>query len=90
MHQVQKAELEQLDNLLADLKKTWPNIQIFVNRTAGPEELSVGLADIDNTIWMSKGVGNWFARRGQVQDWIISQNEAERITQRNESGPEED
>jgi len=78
----QKTELENLDKHIVEIQKTWPNIQIFVNRETGAEEMSIGM-DMGNTVWISRGVGNWFARKGQVRDWLVGENESERMAQRN-------
>lgn len=33
----------------------------------------------EGTIAIKQGDGNWFARRGQVEDWLMKENEATRV-----------
>jgi len=85
MTPAQQAELDDLDKHITELRKTWSNVQIFVNRETGAEEMSIGV-DHGSTIWMSRGIGNWFARFGQIKLWMIGEDEDQRLEMQNKEG----
>ena len=61
----QTEELAFLERHCADIGEHFDTVQIFATRF-DPE---VGTSNA------SYGSGNWFARRGQVQDWLVKKNE---------------
>lgn len=56
------------------LGETFDTVQIFVTRHEAGEH--------DGTINIHYGSGNWFARYGQVKNWMIRADEQERNTTR--------
>jgi hypothetical protein len=69
-----RADLEKLlDQHLVQLSEHFDAIQIVASvapRAHATEELGTEAGD---TLSIAKGVGNFFARRGLVDDWIESQ-----------------
>lgn len=55
------------------LSEHFDTVQILCTRTSG---------DVDGTVNVSWGEGNFFARYGQVREWIVKQDERTRIMQR--------
>lgn len=53
------------------LREHFDTVQIFASRQ-----------DEDGTVNATQGVGNWFARYGQVKDWIHRSEENTRIEAR--------
>lgn len=62
-------ELELLEKHVNQLAEHFDTVQIFVTRTDAQE---------DGTVNANKGAGNWFARYGQVQNWILKADERTR------------
>lgn len=63
---------------LEQLSEHFESVQIFCNRHEHGE--------LDGTVQVQKGSGNWFARYGQVKQWVVEQEEYERMKARaNES-----
>lgn len=62
-------EVEQLEKVLGSLGEQWENIQVFLNRTDpnghGTQKLIMGR-------------GNFYARKGQVRDWLDGDDESTR------------
>lgn len=50
------------------LGEHFDTVQIFCTRHEGGE--------CDGTVAINKGVGNWFARRGQVREWMLGEDKA--------------
>ena len=48
-------------------------VQIFASRDTGTDEGTLGI---------HHGAGNWYTRRGQVEDWRVKQDEGARIERR--------
>lgn len=48
-------------------------VQIFATRCDGTE---------DGTVAVQLGLGNWYAREGQVREWIVKNDEVARIEAR--------
>ena len=66
-------DLKRLDKVLAVLGEHYDSVHIFVTR----HETSEG-----GTVNVNRGSGNWFARLGQIQTWVVSQEEQTRINVR--------
>lgn len=52
-----------LDDHCAKLMEHFDSVQIFVNKVVGK-----------GTRHISRGTGNWFARKGQIQHWLTISN----------------
>lgn len=63
-----KAELEMIRKHCETLSEHFDSVQIFVSRY-----------EDGNTVSVNDGMGNWFARLGQVQKWAEKQNEEARV-----------
>ena len=57
----------------AQLAEHFDTVQIFVTRHDEQQ---------DGTIAVDRGEGNWYARFGQVKEWIIKSDEDSRISRR--------
>lgn len=62
--QDQDADLSKLKNATARLMEHFDTVHIFVTRH---------VSDDEGTTAASWGGGNWYARRGQIGDWILKQ-----------------
>lgn len=71
----QDADMERLESACDRLMEHFDTIQIFATR----HEPSDGTR---NAAW---GAGNWFARYGQVQEWLTKKSEETRVSVRQES-----
>jgi len=60
-----------LDDALKVLGEHFDSVQIFCSRHESTLE--------DGTVLACKGIGNWYARYGQVQEWIVKQDEVTRV-----------
>lgn len=56
------------------LGEHFDSVQIFTTRHESSEQ--------DGTVTVHLGVGNWFARYGQVSEWLIKQDEWTRMNAR--------
>ena len=69
------AEKEKLEKIIRDacarLSEHFDTVQIFV--TKNPKEVPDGDLEAGDTPSISRGVGNYFARYGQVHDWLVCQ-----------------
>lgn len=63
-------ELELLERHINALAEHFDTVQIFVTR--------MDEKNSDNTVNACRGAGNWFARYGQVQEWLIKSDERTR------------
>ena len=73
----ENAEMKLVDNHVNQLLEHFDTVQIFASRHAPTTH--------DGTVRMHSGAGNWFARYGQVRDWIVMQEERMRIVVRKEA-----
>lgn len=73
-HKENEADYERLRKAVLALSEHFDAVQIFASRYNG--ESGKG-----TTSW-NFGVGNWFAREGQVREWVEKENEASRIETR--------
>lgn len=65
-------DMELLKRHAAALAEHFTSVQIFCTRDADEEKEG-------GTVRCESGTGNWFARYGQVRNWITYQEEAERV-----------
>lgn len=67
-----------IDECLNKLAEHYDCVQIFASRH-----------DVDDnekkTLGSDRGKGNWFARYGQVKEWVIREEEATRINTRKDN-----
>lgn len=63
-------DVKRIDECLAHLGEHFDSVMIFATRNESGES--------DGTIRVQKGVGNWYARYGQVRQWIVRVDEDER------------
>lgn len=71
----EKAEIKLLEEHVNLLMEHFDSVQIFVTRKSD---------DAEGTVNANKGDGNWFARYGQVKDWITRSEERSREEVRQE------
>jgi len=70
-------ELAMLQKAMDSVSEHFDTIQIFATRQ-----------DQDGTFHHECGTGNWFARRGQIRDWLTKSDEvAKQEVRRREDGP---
>lgn len=67
-------DIEMLRKHLNELGEHFDSVQLFVTRHE--PEIEQG------TITLQMGIGNWFARYGQVTEWVIKKNESARMDER--------
>lgn len=79
-----KAEVALVDKCVAELRKHFQGVQIFVTRETTPEDLSIGREQFD-TISIIRGSGNFFTRYGIVQLWVKRNDEIERSAARRDA-----
>ena len=67
-----RLEMEKIvKDACARLSEHFDVVQIFVSKN--PVELPDGTLEAGDTPCISRGIGNYFARYGQVQDWLVRQ-----------------
>lgn len=76
MSEIEKQDMERVRRCLDLLIEHFDSVQIFATRH---DPTIVG-----GTVTLDMGVGNWCTRRGQVRQWIIREDERERIDVRSE------
>jgi len=62
----------------ADLGEYYDSVQIFATRHESGER--------EGTVHAAWGIGNFYARYGQVREWLVTQEEGTRQQVRKESG----
>lgn len=62
-----------LQEALESLREHFDNVQIFAS-----SHVSTGTSENDTDAW-TVGSGNWHARCGQIQDWMLREDENVRI-----------
>lgn len=62
-----KRDVELIDGYIDQLGEHFDTVQIFVTRHMP--------AELDGTITVNRGAGNWCARYGQVREWLIYEEE---------------
>ena len=65
---------ERLKKSLRELCEHFDSVQILCTRYTG--------GDDGGTVNLSMGAGNWFARYGQMKEWLIREEETSRETRR--------
>ena len=70
-----EAEKKLIEGALTTLGDHFDSVHIFCTRYE--PETKVG-----GTSAINKGVGNWFARYGQIREWLICQDEEARLSQK--------
>jgi hypothetical protein len=75
-------QLSPLKKAIHDLGEHFGSVQIFVS-THQP-------AEVGRTVHASAGVGNWYARYGQIREWIIRTEEETKCSVRLECVNEDD
>lgn len=71
-----------LKKAVHDLGEHFDSVQIFVT-THQP-------AEVGGTLHAAAGVGNWYARFGQIREWMIRTEESTKCAVRNEEIDEDD
>lgn len=59
---IRKDDVERVKRYVTQLGEHFECVQIFVSRHIP--------AELDGTISTNQGSGNWFARYGQIREWI--------------------
>ena len=75
-HPDKDKEMARLDAALQTLSEHFDTCHIFCTRHESGE--------LDGTLHLSKGTGNWYARLGQIHEWLIAEMEATRLKVRRE------
>ena len=68
-------DVERINQCLQHLGEHFDSVHIFATRDETGEK--------GGTITIQKGVGNWYARYGQIVEWITCESEQSRIKIRN-------
>lgn len=71
------ADLNRIKDAAQKLGEHFDSVQIFATRSESGE--------LEGTLNFHVGVGNWFARYGQVKQWLIKEDEAARLETRKNS-----
>ena len=71
------AELKIVDDAVAALRQHFDDVEIFVARSHGPQDMSIG-RELGYTRTINRGGGNWYARYGQIQLWVMQQQAIEK------------
>lgn len=64
-------DVERLKAATASLGEHFDSVQIFCTRHESGE--------MDGTLKVKDGAGNWYARYGQIQEWLLIEEERARI-----------
>lgn len=72
--QMREADWGRVEKALDVLSEHFDAVQIFASRCESGE--------LNGTIRVERGSGNWFARYGQIRSWVIRMDEQEREAQR--------
>lgn len=73
----EETELGLVEKHVNQLAEHFDTVQIFTTRhDAGVE---------DGTVTVNMGAGNWYARFGQVMEWVVKSDERARAVIRDES-----
>ncbi len=73
-------ELKLLDDACMRLGEHFDTVQIFVTRHDNDDE---------GTVTAHLGHGNWFARRGQISEWLMKSNERSKEIVRHEENEDQ-
>lgn len=64
-------DLSRVQDSLNILSEHFDSVHIFATRHEPEIE--------DGTVSVNRGVGNWYARYGQISEWMVKQDEFNRI-----------
>lgn len=70
------SSVDMIDRHLSHLFEHFDNVQIFASR----------VDEKGRTVTITRGIGNFCARRGQVRDWMLAYDELERDQMRGPNG----
>jgi hypothetical protein len=68
-------DLERVKKAVSDLGEHFDTVQIFITRQEPGQK---------STQHIALGSGNWFARYGQVREWMIREDESARVSRRDD------
>jgi hypothetical protein len=68
MSEGQDKDLELVKQAAISLGEHFDSVQIFCTRHESGEQ--------DGTVTVKYGTGNWFARYGQIKDWVLVEEES--------------
>lgn len=74
MKDQEDADMAEVDKALNVLGEHFDSVQILCTRYKG--------GDDGGTVNISRGTGNWFARYGQMKEWLIREEETLRMSRR--------
>lgn len=60
-----KQDFDRIDRMAEQLMEHYDSVSIFVSRSDGAK---------DKTRYFCRGSGNWFARYGQIVDWLKAED----------------
>lgn len=81
MSEQEDKDVSILKSHAAQLAEHFDSVQILVTRHS-PED--------DGTINVAWGAGNWFARIGQVREWLLKKDEESRVEARRKQENDDD
>ncbi len=67
-----------IDKCVAQLSEHFETVQIFT--TKSPVDYKKDGLEPGDTPAFNRGTGNWFARYGQVDEWLICQKQAAKLS----------
>lgn len=73
-------DIQRVDAALDVLRDHFDSVQIYCTRYDGAE----------GTTEIAKGTGNWFARLGQIREWLIKMDEERRDHSRTKPEPKDE
>lgn len=76
--QQEEKDMALIREALNKLSEHFDSVQIFATRHESGE--------LDGTVNITLGTGNWFTRYGHVRSWLVRNDEQERITMRKKEG----
>lgn len=77
MNEQSEQDLSRVRTAVESLSEHFDTVQIMATRSTGEKD--------GNTINVSIGRGNWFARYGQIRQWITKQDEGARWESRKDA-----
>lgn len=77
MNDDKNKDLERVREACDSLIEHFDTVMIFTTRHESGE--------LDGTVNVRYGLGNWFARKGQIEDWLLKEDECSRINARKDN-----
>lgn len=71
---IQDEDMARINEAMEKLSEHFDSVQILCTRYKG--------GDDGGTVNIARGTGNWFARYGQMKEWLIREEETSRETRR--------